>query len=531
MRIKNIRLKNGYKRFEDLTIDLGDSPTKLVALVGPNGSGKSSVFEGMLYRQNQYGVIGARANDDFKFHSRDGNPQFSNSREQNVEIIFNTGDFHTVAHSKQNNGDVRTMFNFRSPYRYSSNLKVNTLQAVADIKNNNIGAGSTIHIDDKVTDNYQRLYSLVDRTMKAGGTYEQAKEKILGELNSSLLNVLNIEIFDHGDILDGKGTLFFKKSDQNKEFEFDVLSSGEKEVVDILIDLYLKKEKFVDSIYIIDEPELHINTNIQRKLLNEIVKIIPDTCQLWIATHSIGFLNALKQDHANDSSIIWFKGNFAKEETVLTPILKTRENWRMIFETALEDLTGLLSPETIIYCEGRKEPNKDGKELGFDAKIYNQIFELEFPNTLFVSSGGGDEPEKYAGIALKVLTKAFDNVTLLVLQDKDINGSGNPTTDEQREEWIKKNPSVNRMLRRKEIENYLFDFEILKKIKNDIDEEYYKGIVSDVVNGEIKDTVSTELKKYCGFEQMNKEEFKILLASQVKPDTNVYKELSDVIFS
>jgi len=35
MKIKKIKLMNGYKRFHDLTIDLGDNPKKIVALVGP----------------------------------------------------------------------------------------------------------------------------------------------------------------------------------------------------------------------------------------------------------------------------------------------------------------------------------------------------------------------------------------------------------------------------------------------------------------------------------------------------------------
>ncbi|WP_245439460.1 AAA family ATPase [Microvirga aerophila] len=44
MKIKKVQLKNGYKRFHDLTIDLGDDPKRIVALVGPNGCGKSSVL-------------------------------------------------------------------------------------------------------------------------------------------------------------------------------------------------------------------------------------------------------------------------------------------------------------------------------------------------------------------------------------------------------------------------------------------------------------------------------------------------------
>jgi len=54
MRLKKVRLKNGYKRFRDLTIDLGDEPARVVALVGPNGCGKSSVLDGLLYHASPH---------------------------------------------------------------------------------------------------------------------------------------------------------------------------------------------------------------------------------------------------------------------------------------------------------------------------------------------------------------------------------------------------------------------------------------------------------------------------------------------
>ncbi|MBL0643888.1 AAA family ATPase [Aeromonas veronii] len=58
MKIKKLQLKNGYKRFFDLTIDLGDKPKRIIALVGPNGCGKSSVLDGMLFHNNAFGSIG-----------------------------------------------------------------------------------------------------------------------------------------------------------------------------------------------------------------------------------------------------------------------------------------------------------------------------------------------------------------------------------------------------------------------------------------------------------------------------------------
>ena len=35
----------GFKRFDNLTIDLGPTPKKIIGLVGPNGCGKSSIFD------------------------------------------------------------------------------------------------------------------------------------------------------------------------------------------------------------------------------------------------------------------------------------------------------------------------------------------------------------------------------------------------------------------------------------------------------------------------------------------------------
>lgn len=58
------------------------------------------------------------------------------------------------------------------------------------------------------------------------------------------------------------------KDDTTNAFEYNVLSSGEKEVVDILLDLYLRKDEYTDSIFIIDEPELHLNTANSKKTVN-----------------------------------------------------------------------------------------------------------------------------------------------------------------------------------------------------------------------------------------------------------------------
>ena len=58
----------GFKRFDDLTIDLGTQPSKIVTMVGPNGSGKSSVFDAFEEKQKDY--KGANANESIEFFSK-----------------------------------------------------------------------------------------------------------------------------------------------------------------------------------------------------------------------------------------------------------------------------------------------------------------------------------------------------------------------------------------------------------------------------------------------------------------------------
>ena len=127
--------------------------------------------------------------------------------------------------------------------------------------------------------------------------------------------------------------------------------------IDILLDLYLRQDDYNDTVFLIDEPELHLNSAIQKKLLIEINKLVGKGCQVWVATHSIGFLRALQDDLSDECQIIYFDPafDFGISPRTLIPIEKTRRNWLKIFETALDDLTGLVSPKRLVYCEGKAE--------------------------------------------------------------------------------------------------------------------------------------------------------------------------------
>lgn len=535
MRIKSLRLKNGYKRFHDLTIDLGEQPKKIVALIGPNGCGKSSVLDGLLYLNNVHGQIGDKSSKDYSYHSLAGQPGFTH---ENIEVNFVEGTFQQVRSRRAQAGSENTIFSFRSPYRYNSTLKVTQSKATSEIRLNNYGATTTADIDDKMEQNYRRINVLFNRHLRdnpSTATYDSAKAKIIGDLNASLTSCLDLEITSIGDIEDGKGTFFFKKKDHAAEFEFDVLSSGEKEVVDLLVDLYLRRDSYTESIFLIDEPELHINTSIQRSLLVEINRLVPRNCQLWITTHSIGFIRALQDEVNNDCQIIHFPPGteWASTAQSLAPMNKTIKDWSLIFKTALDDLSGLVSPRTIVYCEGRDQPGYGGSERGFDAKVLNNIFGSKYGTTLFVSSGGNTELDQRSGVAFAILTKVFTDVEILVLKDRDVS-SGRENNENDRQVYLRSHPPNFRIMKRWEIENYLFDKEVLRSycLANALtfNEEAYDAFMTDIDNQNVKDEVN-RIKNFCGITtSINPEYFKISLSGHFSEDMDAFKELEACIF-
>ena len=100
--------------------------------------------------------------------------------------------------------------------------------------------------------------------------------------------------------------------------------------------------------------------------------------------------------------------------------------------------------------------------------------------------------------------------------------------------YLSNNPQNHRVLNRFEIENYLYDKEVLKKYCeiNDktFDETAYDAFVTDIVNQQIKDNTG-HIRNFCGIVgSINAEVFKKNLAKVIDDSMQVYKELERVIF-
>jgi energy-coupling factor transporter ATP-binding protein EcfA2 len=207
MKIKRVRLKD-FKRFDDLTIELGDSSARIVALVGPNGCGKSSVFDAFEERQKDY--EGANANETVEFFAKfmfARDPSGRMTSYQRSDAIQITTDGATQDFTKKS-------FHLRSPYRFTPKLNVSSITAQPNILDDTNRPTSSIAIDSRLEQNYQRMLGTAyDEFQKEGGpTGDEVRAKLLDRINSILRNVLDVEIASIGNVLQGRGQLYFQES-------------------------------------------------------------------------------------------------------------------------------------------------------------------------------------------------------------------------------------------------------------------------------------------------------------------------------
>ena len=218
MKVSSIHLQN-FKRFTDLKIQDIPETAKLVILLGPSGCGKSSLFDAMHWKSYEYKQLEDRERPDYYFEM---------SAQEQCLVPPNI-EFHKVSQS-----DMSKAIYVRSTYRTM------------------VENGST------VTNNFQRLTAdIIEsafRRENCSKTLGELQDETLGELQASVERLFSdLVLNDLGNPLEDKGFTFNKGTSSN--FLYNNLSDGQKSAFESLLDIFLKREEYDDTVFCIDEPE------------------------------------------------------------------------------------------------------------------------------------------------------------------------------------------------------------------------------------------------------------------------------------
>lgn len=534
MKIQNIRIKK-FKRFTDLTIGGLPESIKLVMLVGPNGCGKTSLFEAFNHWQK------------LKGYNNHGNRDFYLKKSEVLidehDWIFNSVDIKVYNHEFKDRDSVKGCFYFRTAHRNEPDFTTSTLQRQDSIKNQ-VRFDTLMSTDVSVSSNYQRL---VSSTLK--GVYDEKnnaktilelRDELIGKIRTSLNNVFDdLVLSSIGDPLQN-GSFYFTKG-TSEDFHYRNLSAGEKSAFDLILDLIISGSALDDSVFCIDEPEAHMHTALQAKLLTEMYALVPVSSQLWISTHSMGMLKAAKElEEINPGTVAFidFSDKDFDSPVVIYPSTITSTIWHKFLDLAIGDLANLIAPNRVVFCEGTSL----GRSLkNFDAVVYKKIFSGKYPDTEFTSVGSCSEIENPDNVSMQIVTNLLRHSHIIKFVDRD---------DKSPQEIAELNAKGIKVLNRRHIECYLFDDEIIERLcisvghpellqdciimkNNAVSSSIARGNPNDDIKsaaGEIYNGLKKTLRLTgCG----NKTHtfLRDTMAPLVTEDTNIYQLLEQEIFS
>ncbi len=436
MKIKSVQLKN-FKRFTDLSIENIPEQAKLVLLIGANGSGKSSLFDGFRlalihpigHGYENYGLSMPKLEIETKNFYRKSISEvpITNIQLHSGEILGSNGINNTIPIA---NYWLRK-FVGRSSIRVVSRIPVTSID-LDTIENDADTPVSSIDNDNRFINDLMGYIHQINQSLR-GPLFERVQidsqkifKDLIEPLNQSLSNILgkdstlSLALVDIKDIPSEPAELIFQKG--NSRINYDLLSHGEKQVVVLLLNFIVRKKQYEDAIIYIDEMDCHLNTALQETLLKEIVeKWIPDSSQLWTASHALGFIDYARK--TNDAVILDFDSLNFDIPQIITPQSKEVLD---VYDIAIPKsiLSQLFSDKKIIFCENKND------------EYYNL---MGIGKTLFV--GVKDSRD--------VFLNAKNDKTKFTLRDRDF------ISDEEIIRIQEKFPN-HRILKYYDFENYLY---------------------------------------------------------------------------
>jgi energy-coupling factor transporter ATP-binding protein EcfA2 len=358
MKVSSVHLKN-FKRFSNLTLQSIPPNSKLILLIGSNGSGKSSVFDAFEALNH----ISKNEGYDPNYYKKNKANGFKIdlSLDSGLKMIIEDGQ---VNSGRKTDGIIGfpNVFYGRTSFRQVPRLTRTILGQGGriDFGRDSDRPRQFIERDDRFENDIEKISEQVLREIfRDKVSAQQIQRSYIEPINSAFENIfgtgneIRLSLIDIIPPIDGNiAQINFKKGES--EIHYNYLSAGEKEVVNILFNLLVRNKQYTDSIYYLDEIDLHLNTKLQYRLIKEITENwIPKNSQLWTATHSLGFI-----EYANDfeQGVIFDLDDLDFDKTqILVPADK--KNYQ-IFELAVskEFIDKVFQGRSIVFTENTDTP-------------------------------------------------------------------------------------------------------------------------------------------------------------------------------
>ena len=359
MRIASLTLDN-FKRFTHLEIADVPETAKLVLLVGSNGAGKSSVFDAFTFLSE--GGTRRVVKADYDLKDRTKPIRIEATPHQGAKVHATNAGSNPFASPNHAIGK-KLRFYGRSSLRVVPMIQ-RVRHAEQQIEKDSDRPQFFTHEDRRFFVDVAQFTSQIDKALR-GPTFrgEQADtvaifRSFIEPFNNSLRRIfgdstattIQIKNFDNSDPQQPI-QLFFTKG--GSTVPFDILSHGEKQIVILLMNFAVRRDRYEDAIFFIDEMDLHLNTALKKNVLREIVETwIPENAQLWTATHALGFIEYA--DESEHAVIIDFDDLDFDQPQRLVPAPRRHLD---VFEIAVprDSLSRLFSGRKVIACEGKDD--------------------------------------------------------------------------------------------------------------------------------------------------------------------------------
>jgi ABC-type lipoprotein export system ATPase subunit len=313
-------------------------------------------------------------------------------------------------------------------------------------------------IRDETYDSYPsfaELFCLKFEKLRSQNFQSKFQQQILDEfinrINSEVMGFIlpNYRLESSWNTTNDSLDIKIYKESANDYVNLENLSTGEQELLSLAFNIYLTKEDI--DIFLIDEPEIHLNWTIEKNLFNFLKEFsVNYQKQIIVSTHSrIIFYNSF-QDYV--TYLVWEDGQIKVKNKVL------QEYKEKIAGESVALLSVIQPDKKTLFVEDNEH------EITIRAllEIYGKSGELE----IIKLSGGSGIIENFYKILKQNpdLTSFWTNAYFL--QD----GDNKPSS--LRNRFIK--------LQKYSIESYYLDLEILSALLNKSEEDLRKQLIDSI---------------------------------------------------